>query len=81
MYVDHIILIASSDYLRCTIISLLASEFAMKDLGELHYYLGIPVRRQSGGLFLSQQKYATTIIERFGMSSCKSSLTPVYTEG
>lgn len=53
----------------------------MKDLGELHYFLGIAVRRQSGDLFLSQQKYASVIIERVGMSSCKPSLTPVDTEG
>jgi len=59
LYVDDIILTASSNELRQSIISLLSSEFAMKDLGPLSYFLGIAVTRHSGGLFLSQKKYAT----------------------
>lgn len=77
LYVDDIILTASSDTLRKSIISMLCSEFAMKDLGPLSYFLGIAVTRHQGGLFLSQRKYAAEIIERAGMSSCKPSSTPV----
>ncbi|GAA0165852.1 hypothetical protein LIER_21146 [Lithospermum erythrorhizon] len=33
-----------------------------------------------GGLFLSQQKYVESIIARVGMSSCKSSATPIDTK-
>ena len=36
--------------------------------------------RHAGGLFLSQRKYTAEIIDRAGMSSCKSSLTPVDTK-
>ncbi|XP_048496525.1 uncharacterized mitochondrial protein AtMg00810-like [Beta vulgaris subsp. vulgaris] len=77
LYVDDIILTASSDALRCSIMSHLNSEFAMKDLGPLHYFLGIVVTRHKGGLFLSQRKYAEDIINRAGMATCKPSLTPV----
>lgn len=69
LYVDDIILTASSDAIRKSIISLLSSEFAMKDLGPLSYFLGIAVTRHTGGLFLSQRKYAAEIIERAGLSS------------
>ena len=55
LYVDDIILTASSDTLRKFIISLLSSEFAMKDLGSLNYFLGIVVTRYTDGLFLSQK--------------------------
>ncbi|XP_057522461.1 uncharacterized mitochondrial protein AtMg00810-like [Amaranthus tricolor] len=79
LYVDDIVLTASSDSLCQHIISLLSSEFAMKDLGLLHYFLGIKVTRTTDGLFLSLGKYATDIIERAGMSSCKPSHTPVDT--
>ncbi|KAB5573078.1 hypothetical protein DKX38_000272 [Salix brachista] len=80
LYVDDIILAASSTTLRQTIISKLGTEFAMKDLGPISYFLGISVTRHSGGLFLSQKKYAEEIIERAGMSSSKPSPTPVDTK-
>ncbi|KAK6780427.1 hypothetical protein RDI58_022611 [Solanum bulbocastanum] len=80
LYVDDIILTASSDALRCSIMARLNSEFAMKDLGPLNYFLGIAVTRHKGGLFLSQRKYAEEIIDRAGMSSCKPSQTPVDTK-
>ena len=57
----------------------LSSEFAMKDLGPLGYLLGIAVSRNSAGLFLSQHKYATKILDKAGMSQCKSAPTPVTT--
>jgi hypothetical protein len=60
--------------------SKLGSEFAMKDLGPLSYFLGISVTRHSGGLFLSQKKYAEEIIERAGMSSSNPSPTLVDTK-
>lgn len=54
LYVDDIILTASSDRLRKYIMTLLAYEFAMKDLGPLSFFLGIAVTRHAHGLFLSQ---------------------------
>jgi hypothetical protein len=80
LYVDDIILITSSHDLRKSIMALLASEFAMKDLGPLSYFLGIAVTRHDGGLFLSQSTYASDIIARAGMASCKPSATPVDTK-
>jgi hypothetical protein len=80
LYVDDIILISSTHALRKSIMSLLASEFAMKDLGPLSYFLGIVVSRHPGGLFLSQSTYAYEIIERADLTSCKLSATPVDTK-
>ena len=80
LYVDDIILITSSYDLRKSIMALLASEFAMKDLGPLSYFLGIVVTRHDGGLFLSQSTYASDIIARAGMASCKPFATLVDTK-
>lgn len=80
LYVDDIILTTSSDTLRQSIMSLLASEFAMKDLGPLSYFLGIAVTRHAGGMFLGQRKYAEEIIDRAGMTSCNPTSTPVDTK-
>lgn len=79
-YVDDIILTTSSDALRKSIISLLNSEFAMKDLGHLNYFLGIAVTRHKHGLFLTQKKYVEDILSRVDKSSCKTCPTPVDTK-
>ena len=80
LYVDDIILTASSDCFRKYFMTVLGSEFAIKDLGPLSYFLGIAVTRHPHGLFLSQKQYAAKIIERAGMSNCSSCPTPVDTK-
>ncbi|XP_065882218.1 uncharacterized mitochondrial protein AtMg00810-like [Euphorbia lathyris] len=77
LYVDDIVLTASSDKLRSSNITKLGNEFAMKDLGPLNYFLGISVTRSPGSLFLSQKKYASEIIEKAGLSSSNPCATPV----
>lgn len=57
LYVDDIILTTFSDQLHQSIMALLDSEFAMKDLGPLIYFLGIVVTRHKGGLFLCRGHY------------------------
>lgn len=79
LYVDDIVLTASSMHLLRRIISSLQTEFAMKDLGSLHHFLGVSVQRTSGGLFLSQKQYALDILDRAGMAECKPCSTPVDT--
>ncbi|XP_022040172.1 uncharacterized mitochondrial protein AtMg00810-like [Helianthus annuus] len=57
----------------------LASEFAMKDLGPLSFFLGISVSRLRDTMFLSQHAYALDIIKRAHMTQCNSVATPVDT--
>jgi hypothetical protein len=57
----------------------LKSEFALKDLGVLHYFLVIEVKKQSGSLLLTQEKYASDILRRVGMLMCKPTPTPMST--
>jgi hypothetical protein len=71
LYVDDIVLTASSVPLLCRVIAAFQQEFAMKDLGPLHYFLGLIVTRQDGGLFLSHRSYILEILERAGMRHCK----------
>jgi len=80
LYVDDIVLIASSHSFRKSVMSSLSTEFAMKDLGPLSYFLGIAVNRNATGMFLSQQKYAEQILERARMTNCKPCPTPVDTK-
>ena len=79
LYVDDIVLTASSpDLLRRTI-SALQREFSMKDLGELHHFLGMHVQKVADGLLLSQRQYILDILDRAGMADCKPCATPVDT--
>ncbi|XP_071699487.1 uncharacterized mitochondrial protein AtMg00810-like [Rutidosis leptorrhynchoides] len=77
LYVDDIVLTASSACLLQRIITSLHKEFAMTDLGPLNYFLGINATRTDTCMFLSQRHYAAEIIERAGMLTCQPCRTPV----
>lgn len=62
LYVDDIITNGNHPTSLQLLIRQLASAFAMKDLGPLHYFLGLEVHRSSEGLFLSQTKYAQLVV-------------------
>ena len=55
----------------------LAAEFKMKELGMMHYFLGMEVWQSKDGIFLGQGKYAVEILKRFGMMDCKAMPTPM----
>jgi hypothetical protein len=57
----------------------LTSKFEMKDLGLMHYFLGLEVWQRPNEIFLSQGKYTIDILHRFGMMDCKSMATPMVT--
>jgi len=50
----------------------LSAEFEMKDMGPLHYFLGLEIWQEPEGIFLGQGKYTVEILQRFGMMECKS---------
>ncbi|WVZ71910.1 LOW QUALITY PROTEIN: hypothetical protein U9M48_020441, partial [Paspalum notatum var. saurae] len=80
LYVDDIVLTASSRHLLQQIISSLQQEFAMKDLGVLHHFLGVTVEPRPSGLLLHQRQYTLDILERAGMTDCNPCSTPVDTQ-
>nr|XP_016440931.1 PREDICTED: uncharacterized mitochondrial protein AtMg00810-like [Nicotiana tabacum] len=49
----------------------LQSQFKVKDLGELRYFLGIEVLRSQKGILLNQSKYALELISKVGLSGSK----------
>jgi hypothetical protein len=77
LYVDDIILTASSMELLRRTISALQRELAMKDLGPLHHFLDITVERRPDRLFLHQCTYMLDILKRAVMADCKPCTTPV----
>ena len=53
--------------------------FSLKNLGNLHHFLGIEVCRDHSGLFLTQTQYIIDILSKFDMMKCKSCPTPMST--
>jgi histone deacetylase 1/2 len=77
IYVDDIIVTSSSDDAIDILLRDLNKNFAIKDLGDLHYFLGIEVKRVNNGLVLTQEKYATDLLTKVGMRDCKATPTPL----
>jgi hypothetical protein len=77
VYVDDIIVTGSSLAAIDALLADLKSDFTLKDLGNLSYFLGIQVKQLSDGILLSQEKYASDILRRADMLTCKSAPTPM----
>jgi histone deacetylase 1/2 len=63
VYVDGIIVASSSHETINALLKDLENEFVLKDLGDLHYFLGTEVKRFRDGLKLSQERYAADVIQ------------------
>ena len=48
----------------------------MTNFGLLRYFLGIEVKQTENGIFISQAKYVTDILERFNMQNNKPAPNP-----
>jgi hypothetical protein len=55
----------------------LTAKFEMKDLGLMHYFLGLEVWQRKDEIFLSQGKYTMEILKKFKLTNCKSMPTPM----
>eukprot|EP00253_Pinus_taeda_P004588 PITA_04588 len=76
LYVDDLIL-TSDDQLIVSSKEDLAREFEMKDMGLMHYFLGMEMWQKDGDLFVSQGKYANEKLRIFHMEKCKPMQTPL----
>jgi hypothetical protein len=76
LYVDDIIITGTAPSLISDLISQLKTTFELKDLGPLHYFLGLQLQYHDQGFSVHQTKYATDLLNRFNMFNCKPSSTP-----
>lgn len=76
LYVDDLFL-TSSEKLIVKCKRGLTYEFEMKDLGVMHYFLGLEVWKRTDDIFPSQGKYTVEILKKFGMTDYKSMPTPM----
>jgi histone deacetylase 1/2 len=79
VYVDDIVIASSTTAAAEYLLHQLHRSFPVKDLGPLHYFLGVEVTRNSGGIALSQHKYSLDLLHRTNMENCKAVITPMCT--
>uniref|UniRef100_A0A2N9GK89 Reverse transcriptase Ty1/copia-type domain-containing protein n=1 Tax=Fagus sylvatica TaxID=28930 RepID=A0A2N9GK89_FAGSY len=76
LYVDDIVLTSNTPTFLDHLIAQLSKIFDLKDLGQLHYFLGLQVTRTSAGLHLNQAKYASDLLKKHNMMDSKPAKTP-----
>ena len=76
VYLDDIIVTGSSESQVSQLITRLNNSFALRDLGQLSYFLGIEVTYSKGSMHLSQTKYISDLLKRTDMTDCKPAKTP-----
>lgn len=69
LHVDDIILTDSSSDFFQTFTTGFHSQFVMKDLGPIHYFLRVQVTKTKNGIFLFQNKCIDKVLHKAGMSN------------
>jgi histone deacetylase 1/2 len=77
IYVDDIVVASSSEKAVDALLHDLGLDFALKYLGELHYFLGIEVKKVRDGIIMSQENYVNDLLRRVNMQICKTVDTPL----
>ncbi|KAG8483213.1 hypothetical protein CXB51_022114 [Gossypium anomalum] len=78
VYVDDIIVTRSATDSINSFVQLLHSEFSLKDMGDLNYFLGIDVTRfATGSLHLCQHKYIQDLLDKSSLTNVNSVYTPM----
>ncbi|KAK2968930.1 hypothetical protein RJ640_013461 [Escallonia rubra] len=77
VYVDDIILTGDDIVEMERLKQCLASEFEIKDLGSLKFFLGMEIARSRKGIAVSQRKYVLDLLKETGMSGCRPVETPI----
>ena len=76
LYVDDLFLRGEHELIKYAR-RILATEFEMKYLGMMHYFLGMEVWQNASEIFLGQGKYAIDILKKFEIIECKAITTPM----
>ena len=77
VYVDDIIFGSRKDELAHDFSNLMQAEFKMSMIGKLSHFLGLQIRQQELGIFISQSTYAKNLVKKFGLESASPVRTPM----
>ena len=79
LYVDDIVYTGNSQLMLEEFKRDMMTKYEMTDLGILHHFLGMRVIQTHTSIFIHQRKYAASLLNKFGLSECKSVATPLVT--
>ncbi|GJX94605.1 putative ribonuclease H-like domain-containing protein [Tanacetum coccineum] len=80
VYVDDIIFGSTKKSWCDEFEALMKSRFQMSSMGELTFFLGLQVKQNPNGIFISQDKYVAEILKKFDFASVKTASTPIETQ-
>ena len=81
IYVDDIIFGCTDQRYSDEFAYMMSEEYQMSMMGELKFFLGLQIRQQHNGIFISQEKYLKDVLRKFGMQDCKGVKIPMPTNG
>lgn len=79
VYVDDILITGNNPLYINYLINQLGSTLSMKDLGPMHYFLGLEVHQTKEKLFLMQTQYALDLLQKYKMDGVKRYSSPMVT--
>jgi len=77
LYVDDLIYTGNNLEMMKEFKEDMMKTFEMTDLGLMNYFLGIEVKQQEDGIFISQKKYIEALLKKFKMYDCKPVTNPL----
>ncbi|GJX79394.1 putative ribonuclease H-like domain-containing protein [Tanacetum coccineum] len=79
VYVDDIIFDSTKKSLCTNFEQIMHKRFQTSSMGELTFFLGLQVKQKEDGIFISQDKYVSEILKKFGFSSIRTTNTHMET--
>lgn len=77
VYVDDVLVTGTHLQEIESLKTFLHNTFKIKDLGRLHYFLGLEVQYTEKGVLISQRKFTIDLLKEFGCIDCPSMTSPM----
>lgn len=77
VYVDDVLIIGTCGGEIKEVKDYLHKIFTIKDLGHVHYFLGLEIARGDNGTYVNQRKYTLDILSNAGLLGAKSIFMPL----
>ncbi|GJX49426.1 putative ribonuclease H-like domain-containing protein [Tanacetum coccineum] len=77
VYVDDIVFGFTKKSICTEFENCMHKRFQISSMGELTFFLGLQVKQQPDGIFISQDKYVVDILKKFDFWSIRTATTPI----